>query len=429
MLLLAVAAALPYFFSLNDYIPQIEQEASTRLGEPVSIKHISFAALPEPHATVEGVALGAGGDVKFGKVQVVPDVFSLLQPTRVIKRIEIDSLVLTKNGIGKIRKWARPVSGSQPARLRIESIRLDNARFDDGRAGFGPFDARLALDGRGEPESASIATRDGKVRALVKFADSAYQIDVHAKSWTLPLGPALVFDELTVRATITGKHADLSEVSARLYGGEVVGKAAIDWDQGLRLDGSFDVSQMELQQLAAILSSGTHFSGRLNAKPVFSASAPDVDQIMNVLHLESPFSVRNGELHGVDIRKAATSLSRTSGGDTHFEQLSGYLAMARGGYRFTQLRIASGSLTVDGDVSVSPGKKLSGRINAKVKEIGTSVPLNVAGTVDAPLLYPTGAAMAGAAVGTVVLGPGLGTSVGAKVGNWAEGLFGGRKKK
>jgi hypothetical protein len=53
----------------------------------------------------------------------------------------------------------------------------------------------------------------------------------------------------------------------------------------------------------------------------------------------------------------------------------------------------------------------------------TGVPLNVAGTVDAPLLYPTGASMAGAAVGTVLMGPGLGTSVGAKVGNWAEGLF------
>ena len=77
-------------------------------------------------------------------------------------------------------------------------------------------------------------------------------------------------------------------------------------------------------------------------------------------------------------------------------------------------------------MSISPKKELSGRINAQVKAVGTSanVPLNVAGTVDAPLLYPTAGTIAGAAAGTAILGPGLGTSVGAKVGDWAEGLFG-----
>ena len=39
------------------------------------------------------------------------------------------------------------------------------------------------------------------------------------------------------------------------------------------------------------------------------------------------------------------------------------------------------------------------------------------------------ASMAGAAVGTLMLGPGLGTSVGAKVGTWAEGLFGKKEEK
>ena len=75
---------------------------------------------------------------------------------------------------------------------------------------------------------------------------------------------------------------------------------------------------------------------------------------------------------------------------------------------------------------MQPTKDLSGRITAQIKALGasTNVPLNVAGTVQSPLLYPTGASIAGAAVGTAILGPGLGTSVGAKVGGWAEGLFG-----
>lgn len=77
-------------------------------------------------------------------------------------------------------------------------------------------------------------------------------------------------------------------------------------------------------------------------------------------------------------------------------------------------------------MSISAKKELSGRVNARVKAVGTgtSVPLNVAGTLDAPLLYPSAGTIAGAAAGTAILGPGLGTTVGAKVGGWVEGLFG-----
>jgi hypothetical protein len=43
-------------------------------------------------------------------------------------------------------------------------------------------------------------------------------------------------------------------------------------------------------------------------------------------------------------------------------------------------------------------------------------------------MYPTGGTVAGAALGTAVAGP-LGTGVGAKIGQWTEGLFGKKEKK
>jgi uncharacterized protein involved in outer membrane biogenesis len=249
----------------------------------------------------------------------------------------------------------------------------------------------------------------------------------------LPVGPAIVFDELTVKGVATLNDASFSQMSAKLYGGTVSGKADVGWQKGLKLKGNFDVNRVELKQLVPLLSPGTNVSGRLNAKPVFSAQAATANQLMNALRLETPFDVQNGVLHGIDIQKAATNLIKqgATGGETRFDQLSGHLVMERGGYRFTQLRIASGALAADGNVNISPKKELSGRVNAQVKAVGTSanVPLNVSGTVDSPLLLPTGASVAGAAVGTAILGPGLGTSVGAKVGGWAEGLFGGKEEK
>lgn len=428
--LLAIAVALPFFISLDDYIPQIEKEASAGLDEPVSVKSIRLNALPLPHVTIGGITIGKNDDIRLGKVQVYPDLFSLLQPTKVIKSVEIDSLALTKKGIDKIVAWAGSDTGKpeQPPQVRVESIRLNKALVSFGKASFGPFDARVSLDSKGGAEDASIASEDGKFKARLKSDDSKYLIDIAAKSWTSQVGPPLLFDELIVKGVATPDDASLSEVNARLYGGSATGKMTISWKKGLRLGGNLDIRQVETQRIASMLSPGTHVSGRLSAKPVFSASAASADQLMNALRLKTFFNVQNGVLYGVDIQEAATSLNKqgTAGGETRFEQLSGHLVMERGGYRFTQLRIVSGALAVDGDVRVSPNKELSGRINAQVEALGTSakVPLNVAGTVDAPLLYPTGGAMAGAAVGTAILGPGLGTSVGAKVGGWVEGLFG-----
>jgi hypothetical protein len=45
-----------------------------------------------------------------------------------------------------------------------------------------------------------------------------------------------------------------------------------------------------------------------------------------------------------------------------------------------------------------------------------------------PLLYPTGASMAGAAIGTVLM-PGVGTGLGAKAGQAIENLFSGSKEE
>ena len=430
--LLAIAAALPFFISLDDYIPRIEKAASARLQEPVSIKSIKFAALPLPHVTVDGITVGTTGDIKLGKVRVTPDLFSLLQSTRVIKSIEIDSLALTQKAIDKIPAWTKS-DDAAPPQVRVESIHLNNATANLGKASFGPFDARVSLDSKGEPGEASITTQDGKFKVLIKPDKSKYLIDASAKAWTLPVEPALVFDELIIKGVATLHDADLGEVSARLYGGTATGKMTIGWQKGLQLAGNLDVSQVETQQLAALLSPGAHVSGKLSAKPVFSAAAASADQIMQALRLETLFNVQNGALHGIDIQKAATNLIKqgSTGGETRFEHLSGHLVMEHGGYRFTQLKIASGALGVEGNVSISPKKELSGRISAQVHAAGTSanVPLNVGGTVGAPLLYPTGGTMAGAAVGTVMLGPGFGTSVGAKVGGWTEGLFGNKNEK
>lgn len=413
-LLFAIALAVPYFITFNDFIPQIEQVIAAKLKEPVSIKSIKYSSVPRPHLAIEGITVGTNQDIILSKVVLIPDIFSLLQSSIVIKRIEVDSPIITQKAFDKISGLSKANTSSasqQPSLIIVESIHFLNALIKIGKVNFGPFDARVNLDSTGKPVKASINTQDGALNIFIKPDRSQYLIDVSAKQWTLPIGPQLVLDELNIKSIATSKEVRFIQIGAKLYGGTATGDATFSWLKGYKLSGNLDIIQVELQKIASMFSSKTHISGRLNAKPVFSASAVSADQLINTLHLETPFKVQNGVLYGVDIQKAATNLIKkgSTGGETRFDQLSGHLVMARNGYNFTQLKIASGTLAVDGSVNISSKKDLSGRINVQVAAVGisTKVPLNISGTVDAPLLYPTGATIAGAAIGTAIMGPGL----------------------
>jgi hypothetical protein len=100
------------------------------------------------------------------------------------------------------------------------------------------------------------------------------------------------------------------------------------------------------------------------------------------------------------------------------------------GYHFSDLEISSGLLKATGDVTISKTKELSGDVSAAVRGTASLIatPLSLSGTVDDPVVRPSKAALAGAAVGTAIL-PGVGTAIGAKAGEFTKKLFGGGSRK
>ncbi|HPX89369.1 MAG TPA: AsmA family protein [Methylophilaceae bacterium] len=434
VLLLVVLVTLPFFISMNDYTPMIEHRLSAKIEEPVTINNIQVRLLPTPHINVNDVTVGVEGDLKLARVVLTPDIFSILKSPYVIKDIEIDTLVINQKAIDRLIKFTKEAPSSPQAtpQFRIGRLSFTNTQLSLGKLCFGPFHANVYLDGDGKLLEASLATIDTKFRALIKPENLNYSIEATAKNWTLPTEPRFKLDELSLKALATTHDIQFSKVNVKLYGGTANGQVTVNWRKGLIVNGSLDVRKVESEKIAKILSPKTHVSGLVTAKPVFSASANSVEHLMQSVHLEAPFDVQKGVLYGVDIQSAATNLIKqgATGGQTNFDHLSGHLVMANSSYQLSQLKITSGTLSVEGNVNISHEKELSGRINAQVKVAGvsTKVPLNVAGTLDSPRLYPTVATMAGAAVGTAVMGPGVGTSVGAKVGGWVDNLFGKKKK-
>jgi len=96
------------------------------------------------------------------------------------------------------------------------------------------------------------------------------------------------------------------------------------------------------------------------------------------------------------------------------------------GYHFRKLKISSGSLNAGGKVDISPSLQIGGTLDTNIKGTAgmVSMPMVVSGTLNNPIVRPSGSALAGAAVGTAILGPGLGTAVGIKIGGFLNKLFG-----
>ena len=409
--------------SLEDYRPTLEKMVSDKLKEPVTFKTLRLIGLPLPHVTVGGISVGKAADLTIGEVTVTPDLFSLLTSTKIIRSVDIEGLVITQRALDLMPEWAKSDPSAEPASFKVlvQSISLKNAELHLQRNKFGPFDALVAIDANGTPERADITARDGKFKASLTPAGEKFNVEVNARDWRLPAGPAIQFQSLQVSGVASPNDVDFKNIEAKLYGGAIAGKMSVGWQKGLQVKGSFNVNDVELRDLVPLFSPKTRLSGRLTAKPVFAGTTPKPDQLANVMKLETPFDIRNGILQGVDIQEAATTRSRKAGGgETRFDALSGHFAMERGTQRVTNLKVVSGSLAADGNVTIAPDKSLSGRVNAKVNVVGqtgVSVPLNSSATVDSPLALPAVGAIAGAGISA-------GASVGAKVGNWASGLFG-----
>ena len=426
--------AAPLFISLNDYVLLFEKEISARLNEPVKISRLRAGGLPMPHVTVDGISIGKTGIVTAARITITPDLWSLVGSNKVIRSIRIDQLVLTDKAIQKIPSWARAVSSKAGPRastvtVRVKSIQLDNAVVMLQKAPFGPFDGHLRLNDDNSLDLATITTTDRKLRALIKPERSHYRVDAKATGWKLPIRPALRFDELVVNGIATGKGVRLDSVLGVLYGGTVAGQATLTWQNGFHLKGKARIDRVELRSLLVAMGKRPSMSGKLNAEPFFYANAARGSELHKALYLETEFDVQDGLLAGVDIGKAATSVFRDKNprAVTRFDEFSGHLVLENGTRRLTQLKIAAGSLSAAGRVTISPEDELSGRINTNIdssKLAAASMPLSVSGTVDSPVLLPTAGVAAGAAVGTAILGP-AGTAIGTAIGAKLDQLFGG----
>jgi AsmA-like protein len=430
----ALLLVVPFVLPLGGFTPEIERVASEHLKAPVKIESLRLFFLPLPRLSVEGISVGRKPFLQVQKVQVTPRLTSLFSEQKVIREISLRGVVMNQQLINKASAWASQPGSGGPAPVRVERIEIR-----DGNINFTDFklhqaDVILDLTPEGGLAQAQVRADQGHVIATLVPRGKDFALDLSAQNWKLPTGPPIALGSLAASGIVNADGLVLSTIDGRLYDGTAAGKLTVGWKKDWIIAGNLDVQQVEIGPLVAIFSTETAISGRLTANPIIDLRAPSASQLVDAINVESDFKVENGVLYKVDLAAAPKVLfnkDAMKGGNTRFDEFSGHLTVNPLGYHFTGLNISSGVITAQGELSISPKQELSGRIDVAVKGTSSlvSTPLAVSGTVQNPTLFPTKAALAGAAAGTALLGPGVGTTLGMKAAQITERLFGRKPAK
>lgn len=235
----------------------------------------------------------------------------------------------------------------------------------------------------------------------------------------------VLLDEWHAHLVADEKNVALSDLAAVLYGGKLTGLAK--WSgQDQTVQTEIVLDDIEMQPLVAALTNRVLLSGKLagkgNVAMQLNNKFPE-----NILAAGN-FHLQKGRLSQVDLIKAARAAKvkneKNQVDSTEFDDFTGEVSVAGGSYRFSKLDLSSGVLRAQGNMTILPDKHLKGALDADLK--GTlglvSVPLVIAGTVELPVVHPSGAFLAGAALGTALL-PGVGTVIGMKIGGLFNKIF------
>ena len=431
----AALLILPFLIPLGHFIPEIERIASEQLKAPIKVESLSLFFLPLPHLTVKGIVVGKKPFLEVEKVIITPRLTSLLSDQKVISEISLHGVVIGQPLIAKASAWAGRSGGGGPATVRVERVEVRDAFVNLTDFKLRQIDVDLELTPESGLARARVRADHHHLNATLVPQGRDFAVEIAARDWKLPAGPPLLMSSLNASGTLNPQQGlTLATIEGRLYDGTVSGKLNVGWAKEWTIAGNLDIHSVEIQPVVALFTKDTTISGRLTANPVIDMRAPSAAQLSDAVDVESDFNVEKGILYKIDLSNAPKVLlnkDALKGGETRFDNFSGHLSVDSEGYYLSKVEIASGVLTADAEVSISSKQELSGQIDVAIKGTSAlvSTPLALSGTVQNPSLYPSKVALAGAAAGTALLGPGLGTAVGMKAARMTQKLFGGKPNK
>ena len=420
VVLISLLIILPFFIPVKTYLNQAEKLISDELRVPVSISAGRMTIFPSPRLVLSHINVGNGEEIKVDHIVIIPSLNTLFSETKAFN-VKVGKLTLKHTALEMlpIMMSANSEGSTDTYKVHIQQVMVKELLLDWPVAKLPIFSLELNLTPDNKVAMAKLSALDDSLHAHMVPEEEGHLIAVKARRWTMPVGLPLLVDSADFDMHLKSDRLVIPHIEAAMYGGKLVADLNLAWNKNWRLSGNVKLDQIAVREPSKLISRAVYLSGHLSGNGRLSATAKEANGLADRLNTDFKFKVDNGVLHGLDLIKVASLLTKQDvGGETAFDELSGKLNAKGKQYHLTNLNIVSGYLSGSGQVKINASQELDGSGEVELKRsVGlVSIPLDVSGTLDKPVVLPSKAAVAGAIAGTALMGPGLGTSLGIKAG-------------
>ena len=365
-----------------------ESVLSDRLRRPVELDDAALRMFPVPR--VHAAALRVGG------ASPLP--------------LEAQDLDLYLHPFGLLQ-------GRAFRHVRIASVRAEPAALIDGLAGLGDIEPKrlptvevaaftlrglndeplgLKLTGLSAVGDAGqwgiqLGRADQSLWVRLRRAGRGFVFDADAALWSLPSRPAITLRGLTAEGRLSNRGLEVERFAARLGEGVIRATVALPHENGWQIEGSLTLDgvpfeSLELWEGASFFRGGSAGTLRLHGQGESLAELVDAPVVAASLVLS------DGEIAGLDLVAALNARRRgpLRGGSTAFATLSLDLERTDAGWYAGVSELRGARLNGGGSLTIEDDGALRGQWTVASADAGgaAAVPLDVAGTIDAPVLYP-----------------------------------------
>ncbi|HHH36615.1 MAG TPA: hypothetical protein ENK48_07285 [Gammaproteobacteria bacterium] len=232
------------------------------------------------------------------------------------------------------------------------------------------------------------------------------------------------FEEIQSDFDLSAKMLENREVTIAAYGGRISGSTTLHWDPEWHLGAKLEARDIDSAALLENVSDEKIISGEFSGRVSLSLAGRTLARMLDNPAIEGRFHFRDGIFYKADLEQAGVKSDpdAIADGQTPFHEFSGKTRIAQGIIEIEDIKLTSSAMQATGNISVDREQRLQGQLTLGIRKTAalTSVPMIVSGTTREPHLRPSNSVLLGGVVGTTILGPGVGTAVGIKVGEGVE---------
>ena len=230
----------------------------------------------------------------------------------------------------------------------------------------------------------------------------------------------LSFNEFAADGQLTAASLINENSVLKTAGGTIQGITHLSWEDNWNIKGWVVASDINAETFLSGFLDDKVTSGTFYATAEFNLIEDEHQKLFDRPYLAGDFKITDGQIYKADLEKASTTLTKegSHGGVTPFQHLTGKVVFEDNHVAISDIDIISNSIHANGDVNIDAQNDLSGEVTVALRKTASiiSAPLKVSGTMSDPSLRLSNDAIIGGVIGTSVLGPGVGTAVGMKVG-------------